>query len=83
MRPRVGVMSPRIDKRHGGLAAAGLADEAEAFAALQVEIDAVDGTQQPPPAAQQAAADLKMDREILDAEDDIVAGASQHAAHAW
>ena len=50
----------------------GFADEAEAFAALQREIDAVDGTEQPPAAAQQAAADRKMDREILDAEDDIV-----------
>ena len=73
MRPRVGVCRPRIDKRDRRLAATGFADEAEALAALQLEIDAVDRTQQPPAAAEQAATDRKMDREILHAEDDIVA----------
>ena len=72
MRPRVGVCRPRIDKATVDLPRAGFADEAEAFAALQLEIDAVDRAQQPPAAAEQAAAQRKMDREILDAEDEIV-----------
>src|SRR3954468_2523505 len=55
-----------------GLAGAGLADEAEAFAALEGEIDAVDGTKQPAAAPQQAASERKMDREIPDAENDVV-----------
>src|SRR6266850_3103329 len=55
------------------LAATGFADETEAFTALQFKIDAVDRTQQPPAAAQQATTNRKMDREILHAEDDIVA----------
>ncbi|MBB4422623.1 hypothetical protein GGD66_001149 [Bradyrhizobium sp. CIR48] len=71
MRPRVGVSRPRIecDRR---LAGAGLADEAEAFAALQLEIDAIDGPEHPLAAAQQAAAERKVNREILDAEDEVI-----------
>ena len=82
MRPRVGACRPRIDKRNRRLAAAGFADQTEALAALQFEIDAVDRTQQPPAAAEQAAADRKMDREILDAEDDVVAWLPL-PVHAW
>ncbi|GLR84974.1 hypothetical protein GCM10007857_16840 [Bradyrhizobium iriomotense] len=59
-------------KRHRRLAGAGLADEAEAFASLQLEIDTIDGAEQPPAAAQQAAAQRKMNRKILDTENEIV-----------
>ena len=60
-------------KRNRRLATAGFADQTETLTALQFEIDAVDRTQQPPAAAQQATTNRKMDREILHAEDDIVA----------
>ena len=68
-------------KRQCRLAASGFADQTEAFTALQFEIDAVDRTEQPPAAAQQAATDRKMDREILYAEDDIVAGSCRRFMH--
>jgi hypothetical protein len=66
-------LQAKYRKRDRRLATTGFADETEAFTALQFEIDAVDRAQQPPAAAQQATTNRKMDREILDAEDDIVA----------
>jgi hypothetical protein len=63
------------------LATTGFADETEAFTALQFEIDAVDRTQQPPAAAQESTTNRKMDREILHAEDDIVAKAPRRFMH--
>ena len=74
-------LQAKYRKRDRRLAATGFADQTEAFTALQFEIDAVDRTQQPPAAAQQAAANRKMDREILHAEDDIVARPPRRFMH--
>ncbi|MGY3409578.1 hypothetical protein ACVWZV_005691 [Bradyrhizobium sp. GM5.1] len=72
MRPRVGVTRPRIDNATVDLPEPDSPTRAEAFAPLQGEIDAVNGTEQPPAAPEQAASERKMDREISDAENDIV-----------
>ena len=57
-------------QRERRLAAAGFADEAEALALLELEIDAVDGVQQRDRLpAEKCPPTVKMDREILDLED--------------
>src|SRR5215218_9721506 len=58
----------------GRLAAAGLADDAEALALLELEIDAVDGREGP--SAAEVAPDRKMDRKVLDLEDRLGRGLS-------
>jgi hypothetical protein len=74
-------LQAKYRKRERRLAATGFADEAEAFTALQFEIDAIDRTQQPPAAAEQATTNRKMNREILHAKDDIVARFSSAFMH--
>ena len=53
----------------GGLAAAGLADDAERLAAQDVEADPGDGAD-----GQPGAPDGELDHEVLGAQDDVVAG---------
>ena len=68
---------PRIDERERRLAAAGFADEAEALAGAQLEIDAVDRVQHARAAAEteEVPPTMEIDRQILDLEQASVARA--------
>ena len=65
-----------------GLAAAGLADEAECLALPHVEIDAVDGVHLPDRALEEALADREVLDEILDAKD-LVARRCAERGRGW
>ena len=70
--PEVGRRELHDRPTGGGLAAAGLADDAERLAAPDVEADPGDGADDQP-----GAPDREVDHEVVGAQDDVVAGGAE------